>query len=172
MLDHELLMDVLREEAFARCRYEIYGELARKEGLHYYAKIFEESSLNELSHFREVMKLLGLNGRTKANLSQAIENEAIEANRTYPQLHEEALIDGDLETARLFQQIAKIEARHQDRFSRLLKLLEEDSPYKREAPIIWKCRVCGFIYEGLEPPKKCPACQSPQSSFEPDDFSI
>jgi len=31
----------------------------------------------------------------------------------------------------------------------------------------WKCRVCGYLHEGLEPPEECPACASPKEMFDP-----
>ena len=30
----------------------------------------------------------------------------------------------------------------------------------------WKCRVCGYIHEGDEPPDECPVCESPREKFE------
>lgn len=172
MIDHRQLTEVLMGEAMARCRYEIYAEKAREEGLHYFAKILEETAANELSHVRELMKILGMVSTTKTNLMTAIEKESIESEGIYPSLQEDALMDGDLDTARLFQQIAKIEQRHKQRFERLHNLLTEDMVFRRDNCILWKCRVCGYIHEGVEPPKKCPACQSLQNCFEPDDFSI
>ena len=31
----------------------------------------------------------------------------------------------------------------------------------------WKCRVCGYMHEGLEPPDECPACGADQDMFDP-----
>ena len=172
MMDRRKLMEILEGEAMARCRYEIYGEIARREGLHYYAKIFEETARNELSHVRELMTMLGLSGSTISNLETASQNEALEATRIYPGLSEDSVVAGDLDTARFFQQVAKIEQRHLERFEKLHELLENDSVFHRDKAIIWKCRVCGYIHEGTQPPKKCPSCRSTQNCFEPDDFSI
>lgn len=30
----------------------------------------------------------------------------------------------------------------------------------------WRCTVCGYIYEGEEPPEVCPLCGAPASDFE------
>lgn len=172
MLNRQQLMNVLQGEAMARCRYELYAEIAREEGLHYFAKILEETAGNERSHVRELMKLLGLLGTTLTNLDTAIQNETLEATAIYPNLQDEAIAEGDLNTARLFQQITKIEARHKERFEKLHTLLDNDQVFKRAEAILWKCRVCGYVHEGMEPPKKCPGCQSLQNCFEPNDFSI
>ena len=29
----------------------------------------------------------------------------------------------------------------------------------------WVCSVCGYVYEGSEPPKECPVCNAPASKF-------
>ena len=29
----------------------------------------------------------------------------------------------------------------------------------------WVCSVCGYVYEGENPPKKCPQCNAPASKF-------
>lgn len=31
----------------------------------------------------------------------------------------------------------------------------------------WRCRVCGYVHEGLEPPDECPACGAPKEMFDP-----
>ncbi|MGE5398629.1 MAG: FAD-dependent oxidoreductase [Chitinophagales bacterium] len=31
----------------------------------------------------------------------------------------------------------------------------------------WKCRVCGYIHEGPEPPEECPVCGAPKDMFDP-----
>ncbi len=30
---------------------------------------------------------------------------------------------------------------------------------------MWKCKVCGFVFEGPEPPEKCPKCGAPKDQF-------
>ncbi|MCK8825733.1 rubrerythrin family protein [Fuchsiella alkaliacetigena] len=166
------IYSVLRQEVLARCRYELFAEIARQEGLHYYAKIFEETAQNELSHAREIFRILGKLGSTEENLRTAIEAEKEEQESVYPRLAEQAMAEGELEAARLFKQIGMIEERHQQRLERLLELLESDSVFKREEAIKWKCRVCGYVYEGTEPPQKCPGCQNDITHYEPEDFGI
>ena len=29
----------------------------------------------------------------------------------------------------------------------------------------WVCSICGYVYEGPEPPEKCPQCGAPASKF-------
>ena len=33
----------------------------------------------------------------------------------------------------------------------------------------WKCKICGYIHEGPEPPDECPVCGASRDDFEPVD---
>ncbi len=166
------LEKVLYEEALARCKYELYAEVARVQGLHYYAKVLEETSRNELSHVRELMRMLDRIGTTGTNLRDAIEGERIESEELYPFIASQAIADGELNIGRFFNQIAKIEQGHKERFEALKSLLDEGNVYERDRAIIWKCRVCGYVHDGTQPPQKCPGCQNSQNVFEPADFAV
>lgn len=172
MLNRNDVYEAMKNEAYARCRYEIFAEQARNQGLHYFSKVLLELSRNELSHFREFMKILNLRDTLSNNLKTAIKDERLESDEIYPKLYENAMADQNLETARLFQQIAKIEKLHKERLIKLSKLLDSDMVLKRSEKIKWKCRTCGYIHEGKEPPNKCPACQSGKNFYEPADFNI
>ncbi|MEW5818859.1 MAG: rubredoxin-like domain-containing protein, partial [Cyanobacteriota bacterium] len=49
---------------------------------------------------------------------------------------------------------------------------ENGTVFKRETPIKWKCGLCGYIYEGKEPPPKCPCCKHPKEYYEPANLDI
>ena len=36
----------------------------------------------------------------------------------------------------------------------------------------WVCSVCGYVYEGPEPPEKCPVCKAPASKFVKQDAEL
>ena len=158
-------------ESQARNKYTYFAKVARKEGYHYIANIFEETAMNEMQHAKDEFKLLKGIGDTKANLKAAIEGEDYETVTMYPDFAKEAEEEGNTEAAVLFRQIAKVEAEHRDRYKQLLKLVEEDMVYKRDKPIKWKCSKCGYVHTGTEPPKRCPSCKHPQEYYEPDDMS-
>ncbi len=63
--------------------------------------------------------------------------------------------------------IGKVEEHHRERYKKLLEMVKTGTVYKREKPIVWKCSVCGFIFEGTEPPPMCPACKNPREMYEP-----
>jgi rubrerythrin len=155
-------------ESQARNKYTYFAKVAKKEGYHYIAKIFEETAINEMQHAKDEFKLLNGIGDTKANLKAAIEGENYETTSMYPDFAKDAEEEGNLEAASLFKMIAKVEAEHRDRYKRLLEMVENETVYKREEPIRWKCSKCGHIHEGEQPPVKCPTCKHEREYFEPE----
>jgi rubrerythrin len=159
-------------ESQARNKYSYFAKAAHKEGLHYIGKIFEETADNEMRHAKDEFQLLNGIGDTAANLREAAEGENYETTEMYPKFAEEAEAEGNKDAARLFRQIAKVEAHHRDRYRKLLEMVENGTVFKRGQPIDWKCGVCGYIVHGLQPPPKCPCCQHPMEYYEPADLSI
>lgn len=159
-------------ESQARNKYTYFAKVARKEGYHYIARIFEETAENEKRHAKDEFTLLGGLGDTAANLEEAMNGENYETEEMYPTFAKEAEEEGNKEAANLFRQIAKVEAHHRDRYKKLLEMVKAGTVYKREKPITWKCGVCGYVHEGPEPPVKCPCCKHPREHFEPANMDI
>jgi len=154
-------------ESEARNKYTYFAKVARKEGYHYIANLFEETAINEMQHAKDEFKLLNGIGDTKANLKDAIEGEHYENTEMYPNFAKDAKEEGNKEAEILFNQIAKVEREHEKRYKKLLELVEKGEVYKRDKPISWKCSKCGYITKGKEPPQKCPSCKHPKEYYEP-----
>ena len=46
-------------------------------------------------------------------------------------------------------------------------------PKKDEAVVTgYRCTICGYIYEGVQPPEKCPACSHPYQHFMPEEDNV
>ncbi len=163
----ENLQAAFAGESQARNKYTFFAQVARKEGYHYIAKIFEETADNERRHAKDHLKMLDGIGDTAANLKEAMGGEDYEVESMYPEFAKEAEEEGQTEAAILFKQIAKIESHHRARYKKLLEMVEAGTVYKREESIKWKCSVCGYVHEGTEPPPKCPACKHPKEHYEP-----
>ena len=163
----ENLQAAFAGESQARNKYTYYAGVARKEGYHYIAKIFDETADNERRHAKDHLQMLKGIGDTAANLKAAYEGEDYEVKDMYPDFAKQAEEDGETEAAILFKQIAKIEAHHRARYKKLLDMVESGTVFTREQPIKWKCGVCGYVHEGTEPPPKCPACKHPKEHYEP-----
>ena len=155
-------------ESQARNKYDYFAKVARKEGYHYIARLFEETAINEHQHAKDEFKLLGGICDTKTNLKEAIIGENFEHTDMYPTFAKEAEEEGNKEAAVLFRQIAKVEKEHENRYKKLLEMVENGTLYKRDKPIRWKCAKCGYIHEGTEPPEKCPSCKNEKEYYEPE----
>ncbi len=157
-------------ESQARNKYTYYAKVARKQGYHYIAKIFEETAINEVQHAKDEFKLLKGIGDTEANLKDAMEGENYENTEMYPNFVKDAEEEGNEKAAKLFRAIAEVEKHHEARYKRLLEMVKNKTVYKRENPIRWKCSKCGHVHEGTEPPGECPSCKHPPEYFEPEDM--
>jgi rubrerythrin len=159
-------------ESQARNKYTFFAAIARKEGYHYIAKIFEEGADNERRHAKDEFDLLGGIGKTADNLKAAAAGENYETIEMYPMFAKQAEEDGNKAAATLFRTIAQVEKQHRDRYQKLLQMVETGTVFKRDTPIKWKCSVCGYIHTGTEPPAKCPCCQHPKEYYEPANLDV
>jgi len=173
------LLTAFAGESQARNRYSYFASKARKEGYEQISAIFLETADNEKEHAKLEFKFLqggeveisasfpaGVIGDTKANLKSSADGEHYEWTEMYPEFTKTAREEGFAEIARVFGEIAKVEKEHEKRYRKLLENIEKRKVFKRENPVKWKCRNCGYIYEGIEAPKECPACAHPQSYYE------
>ncbi len=164
----ENLKTAFAGESQARNKYNYFAKVARKENFLYIAKIFEETALNEMQHAKDEFKLLKGISNTKENLKAAIEGEHYETAEMYPKFAEEAKEEGNEEAAKLFSEIAKVEAKHENRYKKLLEMVEKRVVFKRKNEIAWKCSKCGYVHVGTKPPEKCPSCKHEYYYYEPE----
>jgi len=166
-------------ESQARTRYGFFASVAKKEGYEQIAAIFQETSDNEKEHAKLFFKHLkggpveltasypaGIIGSTNENLKSAADGEKHEWGSLYPNFGEVAKKEGFKEIANTFNQIAKVEAYHERRYRKLLSNLDKNVVFKKDKPVKWICRNCGYVYEGDEAMLKCPVCNHPKSYFE------
>jgi rubrerythrin len=166
-------------ESQARNRYTFFASVARKEGYEQIAAIFQETAENEKEHAELFFKHLkggmveltaaypaGVIAPTMDNLKAAAEGEKMEWGTIYPGFADVAEQEGFLDVANTFRNVAKVEAYHERRYLKLLENVTQGKVFKKKAPIKWKCRNCGFVFEGTEVPEKCPVCSHARSYFE------
>ena len=166
-------------ESQARNRYEFFAKQAKKEGYEQISAIFQETADNEKEHAKRFFKFLegrdveitatypaGKIGTTAENLKAAATGENEEWTVLYPEFAEIADEEGFSEIATAFRMIAKVEAEHEKRYTKLLRNIEENTVFKKDEKVRWKCRNCGYVHEGTEAPDKCPACLHPEAYFE------
>ncbi|MEM1535981.1 MAG: rubrerythrin family protein [Candidatus Pacearchaeota archaeon] len=161
------LLEALTGESKARVKYNLFAEVARKEGYEQIAAIFEETANNELEHAKIILKLLGENPKnTEEALKKAIEGEHYEWTKMYPQFQKIAREEGEEDAATFFKEVAEVETQHEARFKKLLENLKNARVFKKDKVVKWKCRNCGYVHQGREAPKECPNCKYPRNYFE------
>lgn len=179
------LMNSFAGESQARNRYNMYANIARKDGYQQIANIFEETAENERVHaktfYKFIVKTLSLAepkmfnvqadypvslGDTLQNLKAAAAGENEEHTKLYPEAADTADEEGFPEIAQKFRSIAKVELAHDKRYTKLAENIEKGSVFKKENTVTWKCLKCGYVHEGDSAPEKCPSCDHPQAYFE------
>lgn len=174
------LLKAFAGESQARMRYTYFASVAEKEGYDYIASLFMETAEQEKEHAKRFFKFLeggmveitasypaGTIGTTEHNLEAAAEGEHEEWEVLYPAFADIAEEEGFPGVAAAFRNIAKVEAEHEERYRIVLDFVKTNSVFKRDEEILWQCRKCGYVHEGENAPKACPACLHSQSAFEP-----
>jgi len=166
-------------ESQARNRYTYFASQARKEGYEQIAAIFEETADQEKEHAKRLFTLLeggaveiqvsfpaGVIGSTAENLKEAAAGENYEWSDMYPSFALTAREEGFQDIAQVFEAIAVAEKQHEKRYQCLLNNIQEGKVFRKESPVKWFCRNCGYITEGKEAPETCPSCAHPRAFFE------
>ena len=166
-------------ESQARNRYTYFASAARKEGFEQIANIFTETAENEKEHAKVFFKYLeggdleiaasfpaGMIKDTKSNLGDAAAGENMEWTTLYQDFSKTAQDEGFAEVARSFEQIAKVEKFHEARYRKFINNITNGEVFKKKTSIRWHCINCGYVVEGQEAPKECPACKHPQAFYE------
>ncbi|AKN31336.1 rubrerythrin [Clostridium carboxidivorans P7] len=180
----ENLLKSFAGESQARNRYTYYASIAKKEGYVQMGEIFTETADNEKEHAKRFFKFLAdsnLNGEavvindagypvflgdTKGNLLAAAAGENEEWTTLYPHFANVAEDEGFSDIAFVYRNIAEVEKRHEARYRKLAKNIEDGIVFEKNKTVLWKCSNCGYIHEGTSAPEFCPACAHPKAYFE------
>ena len=173
------LMAAFAGESQARNKYTYFASKAKDEGYVQMALIFEETANQEKEHAKRLFKFMdggevqitgdfgfGMIGTTRENLAAAAGGENYEWKTMYPSFAKEAREEGFDAIATVFEAIAVAEKQHAKRYEKLAANLDAGKVFKADAKAVWRCINCGYLYEGAEAPKACPACAHPQAYFE------
>lgn len=166
-------------ESQARNKYTFFAAQATEDGFLQIAAVFDETSNQEKEHAKRLFKLLeggevaltgqyhaGVVGTTAENLQAAADGEDYEWKEMYPGFAKVARDEGFTAVATIFESIAKAEKRHSQRYLTLKANVLASKVFHKDTPVLWVCSNCGYIYEGTDAPKVCPACAHPQSYFQ------
>ena len=173
------LLTAFAGESQARNKYTFWASAAKKDGFVQISNFFTETAAQEKEHAERLFKFLeggevpisesfpaGLIGKTTDNLAAAAAGEDHEWKKMYPGFAKTAKDEGFAAIAAVFTSIAVAEKQHAKRFHKFKENIDAGRVFKKEKSTTWRCLNCGYIYEGTEAPKACPACAHPQDYFE------
>jgi len=168
------LLKAFAGESQARNRYTFFASQARKEGLVQIADIFAETAEQEKEHAKRFFSFLeggdleisaafpaGKVGTSLENLAAAAAGEEHEWQSLYPEFARIAREEGFVAVAAAFDAISVAEKQHGKRYRTLADNLQAGKVFKRNGKVVWRCRNCGYLHEGEDAPKTCPACLHP-----------
>ena len=173
------LMTAFAGESQARMRYTYFASQAKKDGYVQISDIFTETANQEKEHAKRFFKFLeggeveitsafpaGVIGTTLENLKAAAAGENEEWSHMYPDFAAVARKEGFDAIAMVFDMVSVAEKQHEKRYNDLAANIEAGKVFKKDAPVTWRCRNCGYLHEGTEAVEMCPACAHPQAHFE------
>lgn len=173
------LLTAFAGESQARNRYTYFASKARKEGFVQISMIFEETANQEKEHAERFFKFLeggevevaaafpaGTIASTSENLKAAAGGENYEWTTMYPGFAKVAREEGFDAVAAVFDAVSVAEKQHEKRYNDLRANVEGGKVFKKDKKVVWRCINCGYLYEGEEAPKSCPACAHPQAYYE------
>ncbi|HEX7364676.1 MAG TPA: rubrerythrin family protein [Dehalococcoidia bacterium] len=173
------LLTAFAGESQARNRYTYFASAARKEGFEQISGIFTETAENEKEHAKVFFQYLeggdveiiagypaGMIRDARSNLEAAAAGENMEWTTIYADFAKIARDEGFPQIANSFKQIAEVEKFHEARYRNLINNIVNSQVFKKKASIKWHCRNCGYVFEGTEAPRECPACKHPQAFYE------
>lgn len=177
------LMRAFAGESQARNRYNIAASGARKEGLQIVEAVFNYTADQERAHAKVFYELLkdaagehiaiegaypvDLYDNTLKALRAAEHNENEEWDDVYKNFGLTAKEEGFAKIAYIFENIAKIERVHAERFGRIADELESGNLFSKKDEIVWICTNCGQIHIGKDAPEVCAVCRHPKGFFLP-----
>lgn len=175
------LLRAFAGESQARNRYEFAAQQACEENLPVIEFIFKFTAKQEQAHakvFYDFLKdMAGENiaidgsypidiyDTTLKLLRAAQHNEFEEFEPVYPDFAKIAAQEGFTQISAKFNNIAKIEKAHGERFGMFADLLEQGKLFVSDVEEEWLCLNCGYVHKSSEAPKVCPVCNHKQGYF-------
>lgn len=167
-------------ESQDRNRYSYFASQAKKEGFVQVAAIFEETANQEKEHAKRLFKFFqggevectsffpasGAGSSTLDNLNMAVSHKEASSSRLYPEVARQAREEGFGDVALVVEGLALAEQYHGRRFATLAANLEAGRVFRRQEPVPWRCRNCGYVCVVQEAPERCVACAHGQAHFE------
>ena len=177
----ENLMRAFAGESQARNRYTIAAGVANKAGLAVIQGVFLFTAEQERVHAKQFYAALAdcagqtikVDGTYPVDicsgmldyLRAAQHNEYQEWEHDYDHFAKTAMQEGFPLVGKLFENIARVEKTHGDRFGKFASLMEKNQLFFSDVEVQWMCLHCGFVLDATAAPAHCPVCRHPQGYF-------
>lgn len=175
------LMRAFAGESQARNRYTIAADRAKEQKLTVVEAIFRFTAEQERAHaevFYEHLRALdgseitvdgGYPVNTATSVAQLLryaqQNEYKEHDEVYKSFADIARQEGFSKISVDFENIAKIEKQHGDRFAALAEQIESGKLFLCDIECGWMCLNCGNVITAKGAPAQCPVCGVDQGFF-------
>jgi Rubrerythrin len=149
-------------------RYNIYADIARREGFMEIGNIYDTTALNDQEHARIWLRQIdqGQLPNTQQTLLESSKNEINMASNMYQQFATVAKEEGYLDIAALFSGVANIDYNHASVFDAEYQNVKNNQVFCKPAETLWICMQCGNILSGSCAPEICPVCKFPQGYYK------
>jgi rubrerythrin len=156
------LQNAFAGESQANRRYIAFSSKAKIEGYPNIAKLFFAAAEAETVHALAHLNVMRGPKSTKENLKAALEGEAFEFEKMYPDYVKQAEKEGEEGAVRTFKYAMAVEKIHHRLYQQALDALEkgEDLP---DADY-YVCPICGNTFAG-DVPDNCPICRTPKKQI-------
>ena len=157
------------------------AERAKEQKLHIVEAVFNFTAEQERAHaevfYKHLQELDGseitVDGGYPVNVTSSVVqllryaegNEYKEHDEVYKAFAETAKTEGFTKLATDFENIAKVEKAHGERFVMLAEQLESGKLFLCDAECGWMCLNCGTVIETKGAPAMCPVCGVDQGFF-------
>ncbi len=155
----ENIMAAFAGESQANRKYLAYAKQAEKEGLPQVAKLFRAVADAETIHAHAHLRSAGKVGATMDNLRDAISGETYEFTKMYPDMMQDAEVEGEKAVKMYFGWVNAVEEVHSKLYKKAL-----DAQGKLEDVDYYICSVCGYTHEGPHD-GPCPVCNAAAKAF-------
>ena len=175
------LMRAFAGESQARNRYTFAASLCKSQKLPVLEAVFQFTAGQEKEHAEifynhlkeaagETIQIDGtypvdLYDNLLAHLRAAQHNEYQEWEHDYQHFAQVAMSEGFPLVGKLFENIARVEQTHGDRFGKFAVLLEKGQLFFSDVEVQWTCLHCGWVVTSTAAPAQCPVCRHPQGYF-------
>jgi len=143
-------------ESQANRKYLAFAKQAERDGFLQIAKLFRAIAEAETIHAHAHLRVMSGVQSTTENLRAAMEGEAYEFQKMYPEFLAAAESEKNKGAIASFKYAMAVEQVHHGLYEQALNVAQDgkDLPAKR----IWVCGLCGHTHTGDDIPDKCPVC--------------